>query len=104
MALYSHSIASLREMIKKKYPLAETKEYDLATLNLDRIKFDWNLQLMFCEYLLWMLDKIEKMEPAEKGKAGRWLGWCAGYMEVMGFLTNAQTRDIVRVDVRNGNA
>ena len=91
-------------MIRERFPLAETKEYDLAKLNVNRIKFDWNLQLMFCEDILWMLEEIEKMDPAEKGKAGRWFGWIAGYLEVMEFLTNAQTRDMVRVDVKNGNA
>ena len=103
MAFYPHSTASFLEMIKNKFPFAETKEYDLAQLNLDRIRFDWNLQLMFCEDLLWMLDKVEKMGPEERGKAGRWIGWIAGYMEVMGFLTNAQTREIVRVDKESGN-
>ena len=104
MALYPHSIVSLRQLIKDEFPLAETREYDLATLNVERIMHDWNLQLMLCEHILWMFEQVEKMEPAEKGKAGRWICWAVAYLEIMGFLTNAQTRDLIRVDVQDGNA
>lgn len=95
MALYPHSIASIRELIKMRFPIAEAKECNLDMLMDERI---------MCEHILWILKKVENMLPAEKGRAGRWMGRAVAYLEVMGFLTNTQTMDLMRVDVRNLNS
>lgn len=56
-------------------------------------------------HLLWMLDRIGSMDrtdPRDAAKAGRWLGWVLAEVEILGLWENARSRDLVREDVRAG--
>ena len=81
---YPNSIEKFREIIKKDYPDAESKD------SMDDIP----------SYLLWMLDEIEVMDDSKK--AGRWLGYVIGRAEALGLMENEESRNIVREDVKNG--
>jgi hypothetical protein len=50
-----------------------------------------------------MCVKISKMytrHPKNALKAARWIGWILSQMELQGFWTNAQSRNLIRRDVR----
>jgi hypothetical protein len=53
-------------------------------------------------HCLFMVMKIQEMGQ-QSLKAARWLGWLLRDMEERGFLTNEQSRNLVRVDVQNGD-
>lgn len=89
MGYYPNTIKAIRDILKEKYPNIEAKEIidDLPSQP---------------PHLLWMLDKIEEMEniPA---RAGRWIGYCVRAVEDIGLLTNQESRNIIRKDVKDGH-
>lgn len=54
-------------------------------------------------HILWMLDEIENMKDDQSAKAGRWIGWVLANMEFMDIITNEESRNMIRTDVRNNN-
>jgi hypothetical protein len=55
------------------------------------------------EHLLWMLNKIQSHAGKMKaGKRGRWVGYVFGRMEAVGWLSNADSRELARADVELG--
>lgn len=109
VSLYPHTIDSLRKLIQDRCPDIEAEFIPLDSINLRMalrdycvFKHDENTNFYkMCQYLLWMIDGVEKME--ESAKAGRWMGWILAYMEMLGFMTNEQSREMVRVDKETGN-
>jgi hypothetical protein len=75
---------------------------DFPRASANEIRDDEHLE----DYILWMLEQIEKM-PSESiesaTKAGRWLGWILCIVEEkLKLWTNEQSRNITRMDVRIG--
>jgi hypothetical protein len=105
--LYVHTVAGIRGCIQGRYPLLRENLSDLSgSLDLENVtgadSYAENERRLLCQHILWMLSQISKMGPPDAKKAARWIGWCLAYMEVMGFMTNAQSRDWVRADVGDG--
>lgn len=51
-------------------------------------------------YLLWMMDQLQGFP--ELGKRARWMGWVLAHAEIVVGLTNEESRDLVRQDVKSG--
>ncbi len=83
MNFYPNSRRQFTKIILKKFPNAKITE-DMNKLP---------------EYLLWMLEEIEKMDGSRK--ATRWLGYVIGRIETLELCNNSKPRDIVRIDVKN---
>lgn len=78
--LYPYTIAFIQKVLKKKFPKIKPKE-DLKNPPAN---------------LLWMMKKIEKFTDTKK--AARWIGWVTAHAEILGLLTNAKTRELIRKD------
>lgn len=94
---YPNLTRELKQIIAQKFPEAE--RYKNMYLDVDYI--DNHFQ-MAC-YLLWMLDELQKFEPDDVAKRGRWIGYVQARMEAMGLITNTKNRELTRKDVQ-GNA
>jgi len=104
---YLHTTCGIRESIHKRYPLLRENLSDRSgLLDLENITstdgYAENERRLLCQHILWMLNQISRMGPPDAKKAARWIGWCLAYMEVMGFMTNTQSRVWVRSDVADG--
>ena len=86
MSYYPNTIAAVRKILQDNFPGLKSEK------GLDNLP----------AHLLWMLEKIEGManDPA---KAGRWMGYILRGIEELGLLTNQESRNMVREDVRAGN-
>ena len=84
---YNYTITSLLRMIIEE--LGKLPEYNF--------KKTGNII-----HLLEMIKEIQDAGPKSL-KAARWLGWVLRDMEERGFLTNEQSRNLVRIDVQNGD-
>ena len=51
-------------------------------------------------YLLWMMDQLQGFP--ELGKRARWMGWVLAHAELAVGLTNEESRNLVRQDVKSG--
>lgn len=87
MSYYPNTIAAVRKILQDNFSGLKSEK------GLDNLP----------AHLLWMLEKIEGManDPA---KAGRWMGYILARMEVFGFFTNEESRNLIREDVGSGNA
>lgn len=109
MSLYPHTIGRIRTLIRRRFFRIEAKTIDLASINIvevirDRDNIGETESPDFyrlCQYVLWMLDEIVKMQNPLK--AARWMGWALAYMEVMGFISNEESRTMIRVDKERGD-
>lgn len=104
---YAHTIGTLRALIRKQYRHIGPRnfnvdEIDIREVVLDDVSSPVTARFRLCQYTLWMLDEIEKMQNIRK--ADRWMGWCLRNMELMGMLTNGESRELVRVDKDNSRA
>src|SRR5689334_9055515 len=99
MAYYRYTILKLRMFICKKNTISSAEEMDLAEFDLSKVLSSGTARQDFLNYILWMLKKIEEMEPDKPAKAARWIGWVLAYMEMLGFMTNSDSRNFIRVDV-----
>jgi hypothetical protein len=85
MRYYPKTIKQVRYLVKKNYPGIK------AAANLaDKPS-----------YILWMLEQIENMKD-NPTKAARWIGYAVRMAEELDLLTNAQSRDLCRMDVEDG--
>jgi hypothetical protein len=108
MSLYPYTISRLRSMIRRRLFKIEAKAIDIGSINIvevirhrDSIGETESAEFYrMCQYILWMLDEIDKMRNPLK--AGRWIGWVLAYMEMMGFVTNDESRTMIRVDREAG--
>lgn len=85
---YPYTLTALLDMIGKEYD-------DLPQ------KFNLKKTNGIC-HILEMLKEVQDAEPKSL-KAARWLGWVLRDMEERGYLTNEQSRNLVRIDVQNGD-
>lgn len=53
-------------------------------------------------HLLWMLSQIEEFGKNKSAKAGRWMGWIMCALEIIGVITNEESRNMIRDDVERG--
>lgn len=51
-------------------------------------------------YLLWMMQEMQKFDDSVK--AGRWIGWIMAHAEILGIMTNKQSRRLAKMDCRQG--
>lgn len=51
-------------------------------------------------YLLWMMDQLQGFP--EIGKRARWMGWVLAHAEMVVGMTNEESRNLVRQDVKSG--
>ena len=104
MPYYPHTIKELRIIIRRRHPDLIPREHDMGLIDLSKLRIYAGTALDITEHILWMQNKIENMEPENAAKAGRWSGWVFAYLEVMGIITNQNSRDMSRIDSRAGNA
>lgn len=91
---YSKTIAAVRAALGEKYPAARAEYASIAPG-----------AVAPPSYLLWMCEEILMMDASsvdESAKAGRWIGWVAAHVELLGIWDNDRTRDLIREDRRNG--
>jgi len=87
---YEGTIRTLKNAIREKHPNIQSSYVDINEVKIIPIS-----------YVLWMLDKVEKMETSsidDALKAARWMGWIFREIELRGIWTNNQTRNAVRAD------
>lgn len=48
--------------------------------------------------LLWMIEQMQTFD--NYGKASRWIGWILRDVEILGLITNEQSRNLIRSDVK----
>ena len=48
--------------------------------------------------LLWMIQKMQTFDDYRK--ASRWIGWMLAHAEILGLMTNKESRDLIRSDVK----
>ena len=51
-------------------------------------------------YLLWMMQEMQKFDDSVK--AARWIGWIMAHAEILGIMTNKQSRRLAKMDCRQG--
>lgn len=88
---YQNTISTLLEAIEEKYPGLEKRFFS---------EIDCTRKLPM-DYILWMLEEVQKMETASLDgavKAARWMGWIFREIELDGIWTNTETRNHVRYD------
>ena len=90
----------LREIILQIFPDASPQEIDIDTVDRSFLNTNPEVRLQVARYLLWMLQEVETYNHEEYDKARSWVGWVQAHMEVMGLLTNRQSREIVRRSLR----
>lgn len=90
---YPHSLETLEREIKGRFSAAKPDEHVIDT--------------DMPSYLLWMIERMRTFDITSQKdalKAARWLGWMWGVVEYdLKLWNNARTREITRVDVRNGH-
>lgn len=90
---YQTSIREIRLTIEKISPSTQPCEATLVKGILPPLS-----------HFLWMCNEVEKMDTTSIDlavKAGRWMGWVFAYLEMHGILSNAEVRDMVRLDREN---
>jgi hypothetical protein len=92
---YPYTMAAVLDVISKEYAKLEP----ILIQNPDMINCK---KLININHVLMMIKEIQDAEPKSL-KAARWLGWLLRDMEERGFLTNEQSRALVRIDVQNGD-
>lgn len=82
MRYYKNSVDFIRKQISKKFPAAAAKmdQDDMPS------------------YLLWMMEEMQKFDDSLK--AARWIGWIFAHAEMLGLLSNTQSRNLSRNDVK----
>ncbi len=93
---YPHTIAELRTAIEERFPGTKSACMDKLP----------ERRLAPPSYLLWMCDEVSKMKTDtvdDAVKAARWMGWVFTHVELYGIWGNNKTRDLVRVDRKNGH-
>ncbi|MDD5547506.1 MAG: hypothetical protein PHN74_01205 [Candidatus Pacebacteria bacterium] len=81
---YPNVIGFISVRLKKKFPKAKPNES----------------QENMPAYLLWMMKEMQKFDDSVK--AGRWIGWIMAHAEVLGIMTNKQSRRLARMDCKRG--
>jgi hypothetical protein len=84
MKYYPNTIGFLSQRIKKKYP------------QIKHTKIMKNMP----GYLLWMMEELQSF--SNRSKRGRWIGWIIAHSEILGLLSNKQSRKVVTLDVEEG--
>jgi len=51
-------------------------------------------------YLLWMMEELQSF--SDKSKRARWIGWIIAHSEMLGLLSNKQSRKVIKLDVEKG--
>ncbi len=81
---YPSVIKFIRKGIKNKFPEIKPKR---DQRNIPR-------------HLWWMMDEMQKFDsPA---KRGRWIGWIMAHAEILGIMTNEQSRQLAKKDSHSG--
>ncbi len=83
MRYYPNSINFIKEKIKEKFPQAERGEENLAS------------------HVLWMAEEMQTF--SDSAKSGRWMGWIFARAEIIGLLTNEESRMLTKKDSEEGN-
>lgn len=101
--LYPHSLEKIRRILRENFGAElEAKESDLKYSHA-AVSVGGGYAMNIASHLLWMCDRVEEMSREESARAGRWIGWMLAYLELLTPTTNADSRDMVRVDVRAGD-
>lgn len=87
----------------ERYPNLLPRQEDLSRIDREKLVRSKRTQKRVLEHILWMLDLVGEMGKEKSGKAGRWMGWIFAHLEIMGLITNADSRDMARIDARNSN-
>lgn len=81
---YPNLIKYIKTELKNKFPKIKPKE-DLENMPAN---------------LLWMMDKMQTFDDV--AKRGRWIGWVMANAEMLGVLTNKQSRKLSKKDSDSG--
>lgn len=81
---YPNTIDFITKKLRKKFPKTKPKE------NLKNIPAN----------LFWMMKKMQTFD--DSAKAGRWMGWIMAHAEILGIMTNEQSRRLAKMDCRQG--
>ncbi len=100
MSHYPKTTYALRQLIDTKYPGCTAVETDPDNINNYALLMFEPVKKKMASYLLWMLERIEEMSAADATKAARWMGWVLAKVELMNFMTNKDSRTLVRQDVK----
>jgi len=108
MALYSHTLEKIRDFIKNKFFSIQSTRADVDTIDIASMlshlheysRIETTEYYRMCQHILWMLDEIEKTQDSKK--AARWIGYVLDRMEILGFLTNKESREMIRIDKNAG--
>ncbi|MEX2090744.1 MAG: hypothetical protein WD989_01255 [Candidatus Paceibacterota bacterium] len=109
MSLYPYTTSKMRAMIRRRFFRIESKKSDLNSINIVEVirhrddigETESTDFCRLCQHILWMLDEVKNTR--DRTKAARWIGWVLAHMEVMGFITNEESRNMVRIDKEAGN-
>ena len=81
---YPNSIKFIKKKLKNKFPKVKPKRG----------------QKNIMAHLLWMADEMQGFN--DSAKAGRWMGWIIAHAEILGVITNSQSRELAKKDSAEG--
>lgn len=84
---YPNLINFIKPRLKKKFPSVKPKKD----------------QRIIAGHLLWMMEEMQKFDPAKAAKRGRWIGWVIAHAEILNILTNTQSRKLAEKDSHSRN-
>ena len=104
MAFYEHTTGKIRAYIRRRFftitpRFLDVDAIDVVELISHRNDIGSTESMAFyrmCQHLLWMLDELEKTSDAKK--AARWIGYIVDRMEILGFMTNKESRGMINLD------
>ena len=81
---YPNTIEFITERLRKKFPKIKPKE------GLENMP----------NHLFWMMRKMQSFD--DSAKTGRWIGWIIAHAEILGVITNKQSRKLTKKDSQKG--
>jgi hypothetical protein len=81
---YPNIIKYIKQRLQNKFPKVKSKE-DLNNIPAN---------------LLWMMDTMQSFD--DMTKRGRWIGYIMAHAEMLGILTNKQSRKLSKKDSKKG--
>ncbi len=81
---YPNVIKFIIERLRRKFPNAKLKE---------------GLEDM-PSHLFWMTKEMQSFD--DSAKVGRWIGWIVAHAEMLGIMTNKQSRKLAKKDSHEG--
>ncbi len=96
MPYYPHTSSALVELIFQRYPDLEPERLDLES-----VPIHVHGPRQRAGHVLWMLYQMGEWDQGQSSKAGRWIGWALAVLEMQGLLSNRESRNLARMDVRS---